>query len=136
MRVIIVRTGVIDGVVQSAGLLALERLTGDEVADVDHIAQLANLLVRLDAFEEVFGLFVEQVESFPRAAQTQIGADDTDIRGHDLADLFDILRDEHALFVGQRAFVIPCRHLFVEIIAVNDTQTVLRRRVGIDHGFD
>ena len=35
--------GVVDGVVQAAALLALERLAGDEVAHVNHVAQLANV---------------------------------------------------------------------------------------------
>ena len=55
---IIVRTGVVDGVVQASTLLALQRLTGDEIAYVYHITQFANLLIRFDAFEEVFRLFV------------------------------------------------------------------------------
>ena len=55
--------GVVDGVVQSAALLAFEGLAGDEVTDVDHVAEFADVLCRLDALEQVFGLFVEQVET-------------------------------------------------------------------------
>ena len=51
--------GVVDGVVQSSGFLAFEGLSGDEIADIDHIAQLADVACRSDSLEEVFGLFVE-----------------------------------------------------------------------------
>ena len=51
--------GVVDGVVQSAALLALDGLARDEIAHVDHVAQFAEVGGGFDALEEFFGLLVE-----------------------------------------------------------------------------
>lgn len=63
---------IVGGVVQSAALLALDSLTCDEVAHVNHVAQLADVAARLYALEEFLGLLVEQVEAVPRTLQAQV----------------------------------------------------------------
>ena len=61
---------IVDRVVQSATFLALHRLAGDEVTDVDHVTQLAQLFGRLATLEEAFRLFVQDVQAVPGAGQT------------------------------------------------------------------
>ena len=128
--------GVVDGVVQAATLLAFEGLAGDEVADVDHVAEFADVLCRLDALEQVFGLFVEQVQTFPGSVQAQVAAHNADVGGHDLSDFFHVLCDEHLLFVRHCSFVVPFGHCVVELVLVDDAERVTGGCVGIDNGFD
>jgi hypothetical protein len=52
---------VVKSVVQTATLLAFKSVAGDEIAHVDHIAQFADVFGCFYAFEEVFGLFIEEV---------------------------------------------------------------------------
>jgi len=122
--------------VQAATLLALQCLARDQVADVDHVAQLADVSRRLHALEQVLRLFVEQVETLPGAAQTQVAADDADVGRHDLAHLPRVLRDEHFLLVRHRSLVVPLRHALVEVVLVDDGQRVFGSRIRIDHRLD
>ena len=69
---VILGSRVVNRVMESATLLAFHGLAGDEVTHVDHVTQFADLLIGLDTFEEVFGLFVEQVQTFPRTTQTKV----------------------------------------------------------------
>ena len=121
---------------QTPTLFAFQRLTGDEVTHIDHVTQLAYFLVCLDAFEEVFCLFIEQVQSLPSPTQTQIRTDDSDISGHDLSYFFDILCDKHAFFIGQGAFIVPCRNFLVEIVVFYHTETMFGSCIGINNRFD
>ena len=59
---------IIDRVVQSATFFAFECLSCDQIAYVNQVAKLANLSGRFDSSEEVLGLFIEQVESFPSSS--------------------------------------------------------------------
>ena len=61
---------IVDGVVESAALLTFEGPAGDEVAHIDHIAQLADILRGLDTLEKAFGLFIQHVETIPRTVQS------------------------------------------------------------------
>ena len=121
---------------QSAALLALDGLSCDEVAHVNHVAQLADVAARLYALEELLGLLVEQVETVPRTLQAQVGAHDAHVVGHYLAHLLHALRDEHLLLVGHRALVVPLRHLLVEVVLVYVLQRVLGSSVGVHHSLD
>jgi hypothetical protein len=116
-------TGIINSIVQAATLFALQRLTRDEVTDVNHIAQFAYILSRTDAFEEVFGLLVKEVETLPRPMETQVATHNTHVSRHNLPDLFLVLLDEHYLLVGHRSLVVPGRNLLVEVTIGDDTQT-------------
>ena len=127
--------GIVYRVVQTAALLALHGLAGDQVAHVDHVAQFAYLLIGLHALEEVFGLFVEQVQTFPRTTQTQVAAYDAYVGGHDLAHLAHVLCDQHALFVRERTLVVPFGHRLVPIVCIYHAQAVTRCRVGIYHSL-
>ena len=55
--------GIVDGVVQTTTLLALQCLTGDEIAHIYHVTQFANVFCRLHTLEEFFCLLVQQVEA-------------------------------------------------------------------------
>ena len=56
---------IVDGIVKTATFLALDGHTGDEVTYIDHVAQLAEILAYLHTLEEVFSLFIQQVETIP-----------------------------------------------------------------------
>lgn len=62
--------GIIDGIMQSPALLALQRLTCDEVSHIDHIPQLTDVARGLYPLEEVLGLLIQEVQSFPGAMQS------------------------------------------------------------------
>ena len=114
--------GVVDGVVQSAALLALDGLARDEIAHVDHVAQFAEVGGGFDAFEEFFGLLVEQVQARPGAFQAQIAAHNAHVARHDLPHFFGVLGDENFLFVGKSSFVVPFGHTVVEGVLVDVLQ--------------
>ena len=76
---------VVDGIVKTTALLALDSHTGDEIAHVDHVAELAELLAYLYTLEEILGLFVEKVETVPGTLQTEIAAHDAYIVAHALS---------------------------------------------------
>ena len=59
---------VIDSIMQSAAFFAFECLSGNQIAYVNQVAKLANLAGRFDSSEEVLGLFIKQVESFPSSS--------------------------------------------------------------------
>ena len=63
---------IVDGVMKTATFLALDSLTGDEITDVYHVAKLADVTACLNMLEQVFGLFVEKVETVPCALQTEV----------------------------------------------------------------
>ena len=48
--------GIVNGVVQATGFFTLQSLAGNQIAHIDHIAQLADVLGGFYSFEEVFGL--------------------------------------------------------------------------------
>ena len=121
---------------QTPTLLAFHRLASDQITDIDHVTQLAYLLIGLDAFEQIFGLFVQQIQTFPCTAQTQIRTHDTDICGHDLSYFLHILRNQYPFFVTERSLIVPCRDLGVEVVLVDHAEAVFGSRVGIDHGFN
>ena len=62
--------GIIDGVMQSPALLALQRLTCDEISHIDHIPQFTDVARGLYPLEEVLGLLIQEVQSFPGAMQS------------------------------------------------------------------
>ena len=70
---------IVDRIMQSAAFLALHCLAGDQVTDVDHVTQFAQLFGGLATFEEAFCLFVQDVQAVPGASQTRIAADDADV---------------------------------------------------------
>ncbi len=122
--------------VQSAALFALQGPTGDEIAHINHVAQLTDVARGLHALKEAFGLFIQHIQTVPGTVQAQIAAYDADIVGHDLVDLAHRLRDKHLLLVGHGTLVVPFGHMVVPVVQVDMLQRVLGSCIGIDHRFD
>ena len=127
---------IVNRVVQASALLALQGEARDEIAHVDHIAQLADVLRCLHALKQSFRLFIEHVQSVPGAVQSQVRAHDAHIVRHNLVHLLHALRNQHLLLVGHRALVVPFGHAFVKVIQVDVLQRVASGSIGIDHGLD
>lgn len=127
---------IVDRIMQSAAFLALHCLAGDQVTDVDHVTQFAQLFGGLATFEEAFRLFVQDVQAVPGASQTRIAADDADVCLHDLVYLLHALGDQHAFFGGDRTFVVPFGDVGVEVVAFEDTQDMFGCRIRIYDCFD
>ena len=127
---------IVDGVVQAAALLALHGLACDEVAHVDHVAQLAQFARGLAAFEQAFGLLVEDVQAVPGTGEAHVAAHDAHVGLHDLVHLLDALGDEYALLGRDGALVVPFGDVLVEVVAVDHAERVACCRVGVDHGLD
>ena len=128
--------GVVDGVVQAAALLALERLAGDEVAHVNHVAQLANVAGSLYVLVKFLSLLVEQVEACPSTLQAQVGAHNAHIGRHNLFHLLHVLCYEHLLLVGERTLVVPFGHAVVEVVLVDVLNRMLGCCVGVNYCLD
>ena len=128
--------GVIYRVVQAARFFALQCLAGNQITHIDHIAQFADVFCCLHAFEQVFGLLVEQIQSLPCTAQTQVATHNTHIGGHHLTDLAHVLRDKHMLLVSHGTFVVPVGDILVEIVVFNHTERVFGCRIGINNCLD
>ena len=127
---------VVDGVVKTTALLALDSHAGDEVTYIDHVAELAEILAHLDTLEEILGLFVKQVEAVPGTLQTEVATNDAYIVAHTFAHFLDALGNQYLLLVGHGTLVVPCRNLLVEIVFIYMLQTVLGCSLGINHSFD
>ena len=127
---------VVDGVVKTTALLALDSHTGDEVTHIDHVAELAEFLAYLDTLEEILGLFVKKVEAVPGTLQSEVATNDTYIVAHAFAYFLDALGNQYLLLVGHSTLVVPGRNLLIEIIFIYMLQTVLGSRLGINHGLD
>ena len=127
---------VVDGVVKTTALLALDSHTGDEVTHIDHIAELAEILAYLYTLEEILGLFVKKVEAVPGTLQSEVAAHDANVVAHAFAHLLNALGNQYLLLVGHGTLVVPCRNLLIEIIFIYMLQTVLGSSLGIDHSFD
>ena len=127
---------VVDGVVKTTALLALDSHAGDEVTYIDHVAKLAELLAYLHTLEEVLGLLIEQVEAIPCSLQAEVAAHDAYIVAHAFAHFLHALGNQYLLLIGQGALVIPCWYLVVEVVLVYMLQAVLGCCVGINHCLD
>ena len=127
---------VVDGVVETTALLALDSHASDEITYVDHVAKLAKLLAHLDTLEEILGLFVKKVETVPGTLQTEVAANDAHIVAHAFAHPLNALGNQYLLLVGQGTLVVPGRNLLVEIIFIYMLQTVLGSSLGINHSLD
>ena len=127
---------VVDGVVKTTALLALDSHTGDEITHVDHVAELAEFLAHLDTLEEILGLFVKKVEAVPGTLQAKVAAHDAHVVAHAFAHLLDALGNQYLLLVGQGTLVVPGRNLLVEIVFIHMLQTVLGSRLCINHCLD
>ena len=97
----------------------VKSLSSDEIAYVDHVAQLADVFGWLDAFEQMLCLFIEEVEAFPCSVEAQVGADYSDVGRHDLSHFLYVLGYEHFLLIGHCALIIPFWHSVVEFILVD-----------------
>ena len=126
---------VVHGVVEAAAFLAFHGLAHYQIGYVDDVAQLAEFARGLAYLEELFGLFVEDVEAVPGAFQAQVGAHDAYVVAHYLVHLFNGLRDEHHLFGVDCAFVVPFGNVVAQIVAGDDGCGMARGRVGVDDGF-
>ena len=127
---------VVDGIVKTTALLALNSHTGDEITYIDHVAELAEFLAYLYTLEEILGLFIKQVEAVPGTLQAKVAAHDAHVVAHAFAHLLDALGNQYLLLVGQGTLVVPCRNLLIEIIFIYMLQTVLGSSLGINHSFD
>ena len=110
---------VVDGIVETTALLALNSHTGDEVTHIDHVAELAEILAYLHTLEEILGLFVKKVEAIPGTFQTEVAADNTYIRTHNLVHFLHTLRNEHHFFRRTGSFVIPFGNIFIIRILID-----------------
>ena len=127
---------VVDGIVKTTALLALDSHTGDEVTHIDHIAELAELLAHLDTLEEILGLFIKQVEAVPGTFQTEVATNDAYVVTHTFAHFLDALGNQYLLLVGQGTLVVPGRNLLVEVVFIYMLNAVLGSSLGINHSFD
>ena len=99
-------------------------------------AKLANVARCLYAFEKFLCLFIQKVKARPCTVKSQIGTHNAYVIRHGLSHFFHILCNQYLFFVGHCAGVVPFGHLFVKIILVNVSQTVVGGSLGIDNGFD
>ena len=127
---------VVDGIVKTTALLALDSHTGDEVTYIDHVAELAEILAHLDTLEEILGLFVKKVEAVPGTLQAKVAANNAYVVTHAFAHFLDALGNQYLLLVGHGTLVVPCRNLLIEIIFIYMLQTVLGSSLGINHSLD
>ena len=127
---------VVDGIVKTTALLALDSHTGDEVTYIDHVAELAEILAYLYTLEEILSLFVKKVEAVPGTLQTEVAANNAYVVTHAFAHFLDALGNQYLLLVGHGTLVVPGRNLLVEIIFIYMLQTVLGSSLGINHSFD
>ena len=127
---------VVDGIVKTTALLALDSHTGDEVTYIDHVAELAEILANLYTLEEILGLFVKKVEAVPGTLQTEVATNDTYVVAHTFANFLDALGNQYLLFVGQGTLVVPGRNLLIEVVFIYMLQTVLGSSLGINHSLD
>ena len=127
---------VVDGVVKTTALLALDSHTGNEITYIDHIAELAEFLAHLDTLEEILGLFVKQVEAVPGTLQTEVATNDTYIVAHAFAYFLDALGNQYLLLVGHGTLVVPCWNLLIKVVFIYMLDAVLGCSLGINHSFD
>ena len=127
---------VVDGVVKTTTLLALNSHTGNEVTYIDHVAELAEFLAYLYTLEEILGLFIKQVEAVPGTFQTEVATNDAYVVTHAFAHFLDALGNQYLLLVGQGTLVVPCRNLLVEVVFIYMLDAVLGSSLGINHSFD
>lgn len=123
-------------IVQSAAFLALHGLAGNQVSYVNHVAQFAKLAGGLAALEQFFRLLVKNIQAVPCAGQAGVAADDAYIGFHNLVHFLHALRNEHTLFVGDGALVVPFGDVFVEIITFQYAQRMLGGCIGINYRFN
>ena len=121
---------------QPTRLFALLGLTHDQIADVDDVAQLADLTRGLGTLEQTLCLFVEYVKSVPRPIKAKIGADYSHVCAHDLSHLLGALSDQHHLFGVGRSFIVPVGHIGAQIVAANSFAGMAGRSIRIDNGLD
>ena len=127
---------VVDGIVKTTALLALDSHTGDEVTYIDHVAELAEFLAYLYTLEEILGLFVKKVEAVPGTLQSEVAANNAYVVTHAFAHFLDALGNQYLLLVGHGTLVVPGRNLLVEVVFIYMLQTVLGSSLGIYHSFD
>ena len=127
---------VVDGIVKTTALLALDSHTGNEITYIDHVAELAEILAYLYTLEEILGLFVKKVEAVPGTLQSEVATNDTYIVAHAFAYFLDALGNQYLLLVGHGTLVVPGWNLLIEIIFIYMLQTVLGSSLGINHSFD
>ena len=127
---------IVDGEMKTTTLLTLYRLTRDEIAHVNHVAEFADIATCLHTLEEILCLLIEHVETVPRSLESEVTTHDTNIVGHYLAHFLHTLRNEHLLFVGHSSFVIPLGYLVVEVVKVNMLNGVLCCSIGINNSLD
>ena len=104
---------------QSATLLTLHCLTHNQITHIHHITQFADFSGRYATFEQAFSLFVDNIESVPGTFQTEVAADNTYIRTHNLVHFLHTLRNEHHFFRRTGSFVIPFGNIFIIRILID-----------------
>jgi hypothetical protein len=106
-RLILFYRRIIESVVQTSGFVALFGLAHNQIADVDDVAEFANLTRGFRAFEQTLCLLIKDVKTVPCTVKAQVAANDADIGTHNLIYLFDALSDEYHLLGVASAFVVP-----------------------------
>ena len=108
----------------------------DQVADVDLVAELAELHRDVASVVEVLSLAVDNLEAVEGTLEAEITADDADIAAHDLLDLLVGLRDKNHLLVVDSSGVVPVGDVRPERREGSDLDRVLGGDVGIDERFE
>ena len=121
---------------EAAAFLALHGLAHDDVASIDHVAELADFHIDLRAEEEFLCFLVEVVEARPGTLQSQVRADDADIGLHDLLHLGLRVADEVELLVWYGTRIDPVRNVFTERELGDAWDGMLGSEVGIDDCLD
>ena len=121
---------------QATGFFAVFGLTGDQVSDVDDVAQLTDAADHLAGLEEFLGLLIQDVQTVPGAVKTQIAAHDAHIGAHDLAHFLLALADEHHLLGMGGTGIVPSGDILAPRVLVDVLNGMLGGSVGIHHRLD
>src|SRR5574344_898427 len=126
---------IIDGVMQSATFFTFQCATGDEITDMNHIAEFADVTTGFYTFEESFSLLIEHIQTVPCTVQTQVTAHDAHIVGHNLSHFPYALSNQHLLLIGHRSLIIPFRYGLIIVILFCMFDGVFGSSIRIDYSL-
>lgn len=127
---------VIESVVEATALVTLLRHLDDEVADINLIAELAELLADMAALIKFLCLAIDNLEAIESSLEAHIAADDADIIAHNGLNLLVGLGDEDHLLVVNHAIVVPLRDIVAPFGVFHDLDRVGSRHIGIDESLE
>ena len=126
---------IVDVVVQSDRLLAFARLLYRQIGDGCHVAQFAQLAAWLGVVVQLFRLLPDYRQTLQGAFQTQVGADDADVVGHDVLQLLAVLEYEYHLLSRCRTLEVPVGDTLLKTDLVYRLRRVADCLVGVDECF-